>query len=208
MTRRAVTIHTPRQVTTHTEPHVVDVVPLEHLRHALHVPVTGHAGIGAHRLDVPHVGEMHVPGEGVDPSPFERRLGRVLPIAPELAELPDLRLVCRVGAGDERVAPHAGFHGRDAGFARRGHGVMAVLALDLVLAGVDVVTEEDRLAGGPWPRRNRARPAGAGAGKRGGRVWGGRSGGGARGAAPPSPGGRATPPNPTSLRMPPIRREW
>jgi hypothetical protein len=45
------------------------------------------------------------------------------------------------------MAAHAGLEARDTRLIRYAHAVVAVLALDLVLAGVDVVAEKDGLAG-------------------------------------------------------------
>src|SRR5439155_11306831 len=64
-----------------------------------------------------------------------------------LAHLLDLRLVRRRRPADQLVTTETCLEGRDARLARDRHRVVAVQAGDLVLAGVDVVTEEDRLAG-------------------------------------------------------------
>ncbi len=107
----------------------------------LHVAVTGGAGVGAQRLDVALMGEVRVPGEEVDPDPFDRLL-----LGPGLPELLDLGLAgccrCRRSPGGSPCRSARG----NARLGRDRHRVVAVLALDLELAGVDVVPEEDRLA--------------------------------------------------------------
>src|SRR5215210_6628967 len=141
VTHRAVARHFPLYVARDAEAHIVDVVHLEHLGHAAHVAVAGGAGVGAESLDVPLVREVGVPRDEVHASPLDRLLVR-----PGLANLLDLRLGRAIAATDHEVASHAGLHRRNAGLGRDRHRVVAVLALHLELAGVDVVAEEDRLA--------------------------------------------------------------
>src|SRR5882724_12597318 len=115
---------------------------LVHLRHATHVAVAGAAAPGAQDLDVPLVWEAHETWECVHARPHGRLLG-----GPRLAHLLDLRFMGRVGAADNLMTTEAGLHRGDPRLARDGHGAVTVQAGDLVLTGVDVVTEEDRLAG-------------------------------------------------------------
>src|SRR5919112_4133622 len=142
MTYRAISRDLPLGVAGDAEAHPVHVVDLEDLGHPLHLTVAGAAGVGSQRLDVSLVREMRVPWEVVDPHPFDRLL-----LGPGLPHLLDLRLVGAVPAADHQMTSHAGLHRRDAGLGGDLDRVMAVLALDLVLPGVNVVTEEDRLAG-------------------------------------------------------------
>src|SRR5882724_4723654 len=121
---------------------------LVHLRHATHVAVAGAAAPGAQDLDVPLVWEAHETWECVHARPHERLLG-----GPRLAHLLDLRFMGRVGAADNLMTTEAGLHRGDPRLARDGHGAVTVQAGDLVLTGVDVVTEEDRLAGALQPPR-------------------------------------------------------
>src|SRR5438128_10311392 len=112
------------------------------LGHRLHLPMARRARVGPQRLDVPHVGEPHEPGERVDADPF----GRVA-LAPGRAHFLDLGLVRRRRAADDLVAADASLQRRDPRLARDRHRVMAVQAGDLVLPGMNVVSEENRLAG-------------------------------------------------------------
>ena len=80
-------------------------------------------------------------GERVHANP----LGR-LPLAPGVTDLLDLGLVRGGGTPDQLVAADAGLQRWNARLARHRHGGVAVHAGNLVLAGVDVVTEENRLA--------------------------------------------------------------
>jgi hypothetical protein len=122
------------------KPHPINLVHLEDLRHTLHVTVAGGAGIGAHGIDMTLMGEVGVTGEVMYPHPFDRFL-----LAPGLTQLSDFRLVRAVAPTNHQVASHAGLHRRDAGLGRDCHRVVAILALDLVLAGVNVVPEENGL---------------------------------------------------------------
>src|SRR5688572_28656128 len=142
MTYRTVPRHPALHVAGDAEAHVVHPVDLEHLRHAAHVAVAGGARGGAEHLDMPLVGKVGVTGEEVDPDPLHRLL-----LGPGLPQLPDLGPAAAVPAGDHEVAAHAGLHAGNPGLGRDVHRVMAVLALDLELARVDVEPEEDRLAG-------------------------------------------------------------
>src|SRR5256885_2584304 len=72
-------------------------------------------------------------------------------LGPRVAHLLDLRLVRLGGAADHLMTAEAGLHRRDPRLARDSHRTVTVQAGDLILAGVDVVTEEDRLAGAPQP---------------------------------------------------------
>src|SRR6266545_1861071 len=136
-------------VATHFVLHVTPDAPshaqrgdLIDLRHALDVAVTGTARLGAERLDVALVGEMHEAGHGVDADP----LGR-FPLAPGVADLLDLRLVRGCGTADQLMATDAGLQRGNPRLARHRHRGVAIQAGDLILAGVDVVTKEDRLTG-------------------------------------------------------------
>src|SRR4029434_7001014 len=82
-----VTRHVPLEVTANAETHVVDVIDFPDLRHAGHVAMTGAAGFRPHRLDVDHMGEMHVARQGMHPGPLEHGGVRLLAIIPELAQL-------------------------------------------------------------------------------------------------------------------------
>src|SRR5688572_30401222 len=112
MTCGAVPIHAPLKVTTDAEPHVVHVVHSPDLGHPGDVAVTGLAGVGSHRLDVAHVGEMGVARDGVDPDPLEFGLAHGA-VGPELPQLPDFRAIGAVGAAHHQVTAHAGFHRRN-----------------------------------------------------------------------------------------------
>src|SRR2546425_8232742 len=115
---------------------------LVHLRHGAHVAVAVDAALGAQNLDVPLVREAHEARECVHARPHRRLLG-----GPRLAHLLDLRLMRVGGAADDLMTAKAGLHRGDPRLARDGHCVVTVQAGDLVLTGVDVVTEEDGLAG-------------------------------------------------------------
>src|SRR5467141_2173246 len=112
---------------------------LRDLRHALDLAVARHTRSRAERFDVPHMGEAHEPGERVHADP----LGR-FPLTPRVADLLDLGLMRRRGSADQLMASDAGLQRRDARLARNRRRVVAVHAGDLILAGMDVVTEEDR----------------------------------------------------------------
>lgn len=147
MTRRTIPIDFPFHMAGDAEAHVRHVVHLEDLRHSLDVAMTGAAGVGSHRLNVPTVREVHVPRQRMNAGPLQMRFGGIALVGPELAQLLDFRLAPAVAPRDDHVAAHAGLEARDARLIRYAHAVVAVLALDLVLAGVDVVTEKDGLAG-------------------------------------------------------------
>jgi hypothetical protein len=123
------------------EPHVVHSVHLVDLGHALDVAMAGHAGVRTERFDVSLMGKVGVAREIMNPNPFYRLL-----FIPRLAKFPDLGLASAVAASDDQMASHAGLHRGDTRLRRDGDRVVAVLALDLVLTGVDVVAEENRLA--------------------------------------------------------------
>src|SRR5207237_9854940 len=84
--------------------------------------------------------------------PISRPHGRLL-VGPRVAHLLDLRRVRLGGSADHLMTAEAGLHRRDPRLARDGHRIVTVQAGDLILAGVDVVTEEDRLAGTLEPPR-------------------------------------------------------
>src|SRR6266568_5040818 len=90
---------------------------------------------------MPHVWEVHESRERVHAHP-----ARWLLVHPRLAHLLDLRLMRRRRAADHLMAAEARLHRGDAGLARDRHRAVAVQTRHLVLAGVDVVTEEDGLA--------------------------------------------------------------
>src|SRR6266511_1300459 len=136
----AVATHFVPLVTPHAPSHA-QRRDLIHRRHALDVAVAGTARLGAERLDVALVRDMHEAGQRVAADP----LGR-LPLAPGVADFLDLRLVGGSGAADELVAADAGLQCGNPRFARYRYGGVAVQAGDLILARVDVVTKEDRLA--------------------------------------------------------------
>src|SRR6267378_4722150 len=121
---------------------------LVHLRHGAHVAVAGDTALGAEDLDVPLVWEAHETRECVHARPHGWLLG-----GPPLAHLLDLRLMGRRRAADHLMTPEAGLHRGDPRLARDGHRTVTVQAGDLVLTGVDVVTEEDGLAGTLEPPR-------------------------------------------------------
>src|SRR3989475_722978 len=118
------------------------------LGHALDLAVTGRARLRTQRLNVPHVGKAHEPGERVDPDP----LGRLLP-DPGLLDLLDLGLVGRRGTRDELVTAEARLHRGDTRLARDRHRGVAVHAGDAILTRVNVVAKKDRLAGTLEPAR-------------------------------------------------------
>jgi len=147
VTRRAIPIDLPLGVTSDAEAHVRHVIDLEDLGHAGDIAVAGVAGVGSQSLDVAAMREVHVPRQRVNARPLQMRFGGIALVGPELAQLFDFRLAPAVAPRDDHVAAHAGLEARDTRFTRYAHAVVAVLALDLVLAGVDVVTKEDGLAG-------------------------------------------------------------
>jgi hypothetical protein len=142
VTYRAIPRHLTLEVTGDAETHAVDVVHLEYLRHPLHVTMAGGARVRAERLYVTLMRKVSVAWEVVHPHPFDRFL-----LGPGLTQLLDFRLVGAIPPSDDEMATHAGLNGRDARLGRDLNRVMAVLALHLVLPGVDVMTKEDRLAG-------------------------------------------------------------
>src|SRR6476646_8470067 len=141
MTYRTVPRDVSLQMTRDAESHAIDVVHLEDLGHALDLSMTGAAGIGSQRLDMSLMREVGVAGQVGNPEPLDRFL-----VGPCLTDLLDLGLMGAVAAPDHQVTSHAGLHRGNPGLGRHGHRVVAVLTLDLVLAGVDVVPKEDRLA--------------------------------------------------------------
>src|SRR6266511_375614 len=138
--RGAVPAHFVLRVTPHAPPHSKrgDLV---YLGHPLHVAVALGARLRAERLDVALVREPHEAGQRVNADP----LGR-FPLAPGIPDLLDLRLVRRRRAADQLMTTDARLQRRNPRLARDGDGRVAVQAGNLILAGVDVVTKEDRLA--------------------------------------------------------------
>src|SRR6267154_1046606 len=127
-------------VTTDAPPHA-ERRDLGNLRRMLHVAVAGDTRVGAEGLDVTHMGETHEPGQRVDAYPFRR-----FPLPPRVAHLLDFGLMRRRGSTDQLMAAHTCLERRDAGLARDRRRVVTVHARDLVLAGMDVVAEKNRLA--------------------------------------------------------------
>ena len=127
-------------MTGDTEAHPVDIVDLEHLGHPLDLTMAGGAGVGTHGLDVTLMREMGVPGQVVNADPFDRLL-----LVPGLTQLSDLSLIGAIAAANYQMTSHAGLHRWYARLWRDIYRVMAVLTLDLVLPGVNVVPEEDGL---------------------------------------------------------------
>jgi len=111
-----------------------------------------------------HMGEAHEAGERVNADPFRRLL-----VNPGRLHLLDLRFFgatrgrilrgCHgpaerpLAPADDLVTAEARLHRGDSGLTRHGDRAVTIQAGDLVLAGVDVVTKEDRLTGtGKFPR--------------------------------------------------------
>src|SRR5581483_1627005 len=114
----------------------VDLVHRLHSIHRLHQAVTGLAGQPG--VDMRAMGETHEIGQGIDPVPanLKRRLGIVGPRPSYRQQAASLLAA---------VASHAALDGRRARGLRAPRVLMAVLAGDLVDAGVDAVAERDRL---------------------------------------------------------------
>src|SRR5258706_5154306 len=74
---------------------------LGNLRRMLHVAVARDTRVGAHGLDVTHMGETHEPGQRVHANPFRR-----VPLPPRVAHLLDLGLMRPRGSPDPLLAPH------------------------------------------------------------------------------------------------------
>ena len=128
-------------VASDTPTHRKRLVDLLDNRHFLDVPMAGRAVDFSG--DVPHVRKMDVVRDLVDPNPWNRLLPR--PVIPDVL---DLRLLPFIGPKDDLVAPPAGRDRWDAGVDRPLRRKVAVLAVDLVLAGVNGMGERDRL--GPF----------------------------------------------------------
>src|SRR5439155_11622032 len=94
------------------------------------------------------MGEMRVPCEGVDADPLDRTL-----LVPCSAQLPNLSPVGAVGAPDGKMAAHARLHRWNPRLSGSTHRVMTILTLNAELSRVNVVPEEDRLAGAFEARR-------------------------------------------------------
>ena len=90
--------------------------------------------------DVPHVRKVDVVRDLVDPNPRNRLL-----IRPVIPDLLDLRLLPLIGPTDNLVAAETGSDRGDARIDRPLRREVAVLAVDLVLAGVNGMGERDRL---------------------------------------------------------------
>ncbi len=90
--------------------------------------------------NVPHVREVDVVRDLVDPNPRNRLL-----IPGKVHKLLDLGLLPFVGPTNERVAAHARPDRWDAGSDRPLRREVTVLAVDSVHAGVDGMRERDRL---------------------------------------------------------------
>src|SRR5438876_645585 len=140
---RDVALHVAVDAPTHLEGG-----DLVHLRHAIHLAMARAAALRPQNLDVTLVREAHEARESMHARPH----GRLL-VGPRVAHLLDLRLVRLRGSADHLMTTEAGLHRRDPRLARDGHRIVTVQAGDLILAGVDVVTEEDRLAGTLEPPR-------------------------------------------------------
>src|SRR2546429_2975033 len=102
------------------------------------------AALRPQNLDVTLVREAHEARESMHARPH----GRLL-VGPRLAHLLDLRLMGRRGAADHLMTPEAGLYCGNPRLARDGHRAVTVQAGDLILTGVDVVTEKNGLAGTP-----------------------------------------------------------
>src|SRR5882762_11874061 len=74
-------------------------------------------------------------------------------VEPRVTHLLDLRLMRGRRAADHLMTAEAGLHRGDPRLARDGHRTVTVQAGDLILTSVDVVTEEDGLAGTFEPPR-------------------------------------------------------
>src|SRR6266853_770156 len=156
---RDVALHVAVDAPTHLE-----CGDLVHLGHGSHVAVAGDAAIGAQHFDMALVREMHEARDPVDPDP----LGWLL-AEPRRLHLPDLGCFSGARSGVLRrtdrtaerplparhdlVTAEAGLHRGDPRLARYGHRTVTVQAGDLILTGVDVVAEEDGLAGTLEPPR-------------------------------------------------------
>src|SRR5882762_1728636 len=112
------------------------------LWHRLHIAMARAARLRAEGLDVALVRETHEARQRVNARPL-----RGFSLTPRVAHLLDLGLMRRRRAGDQLVAAEAGLQRGDPGFARHCHRRVAVHARDLVLPRVNVVSEENRLAG-------------------------------------------------------------
>src|SRR5215510_15860611 len=143
VTHRAVAADIARDVTADAPPHL-QRGHLADLRHPIDLAVTVGARLRPRpeHLDMPHVREVDEPGQRVDPDP----LGR-FPVRPGGTHLPDFGLMRWSRSGNDLMTAEAGAQRRDPRLGRYRHRIVAVHARDLVLAGVDVVSEEDRLTG-------------------------------------------------------------
>ncbi len=103
-------------------------------RHSCHIPMAGDTGEAC--ADMHHVREIDEVRHPVDPHPRDRFF--ILPVGHELLDL-------RGVLGYEQVASPAVGNRRDAGNRRFGSGAMTEQARNSVVAGMDLVTEGDRL---------------------------------------------------------------
>ena len=125
-------------VATDAPPHRKGLVDLLDHGHLLHIPMAGRAvDLGG---NMPHVRKMDVVRNLVDPNPRNGLLIR--PIIPDLL---DFRLLPFVRATDDLVATEACPDRWDSGIDGPLCREMAVLAVDLVHAGVNGMGERDRL---------------------------------------------------------------
>src|SRR5260370_32585588 len=136
----AVARHFVFDVAAHTPTHL-QRGHLVYLRHVLHVAVACSARLRTERFDVAHVWEARETRQRVDAHPLRRLL-----LPPRIADLLDFGLVLRRGAADQLATPQARLQRWQSGLTGDGRRVVAVHARDLVLAGMDVVAKEDRLA--------------------------------------------------------------
>src|SRR5690349_21758099 len=107
VTHRAVARHLLLDVTADAPAHPPRL-DLRDLRRPGDIPVAQDARAVAEGLDVPHMREVHEPGQGVHAGPLRRH-----PVTPGLPDLRDFGLMRRRAAADQLMAAHAGLEGRD-----------------------------------------------------------------------------------------------
>jgi hypothetical protein len=88
MTYRTILRDFSLDVARDAEPHLINLIHLEDLRHALHITMARGTCIGTHRFYVPLVRKVSVPGEIMHPHPLDRLL-----LGPCLPQLSDFNLV-------------------------------------------------------------------------------------------------------------------
>src|SRR5262249_21929270 len=137
VTHHAVERTLPLGVTGHAPPHRQGS-NLGELGHRLDLPVALLAG--QPYLDVALVRKVHEPGDLVDPYPLDR-LG-VLPISPELL---DFLLELGILGGHDLMATHTPLDRGQTSEGRAPRVGVAVLAINLEVACVDLVAEQDGL---------------------------------------------------------------